>query len=102
MTIPIPLLATIGMILFTFISTLLWRTLDKNSESQKKTNDIIAKNTEAFNNLMLVVRRLEVKSEDKEILCNAVHSSVNARLKGHDEKLKEHSAKINDLQIRTK
>ena len=102
MNIPIPLLTTILILLFTFIATILWRTLDKNSENQKKTNDIIEKNTQAFNHLALVVKRLETKSEDKELFCNSLHASVNSRLKGHDESIKEHSKQINELQIKIK
>lgn len=102
MEIPIPILTTICIIIFTFISTLLWRTLDANSENRKETNGIIEKNTTALNNLNVVVTELKTKAIDKELFCGSVHSAVNARLKGHDDTLKEHTKQINELQIKVK
>lgn len=110
-------ISLIGVLIAT-IASVFWYTMKKSTDDAKDgvsqvsamlnhTNDVINKNTEAYNNLALIVNSIQTKDIGDGALCIEKHGVINKRLSNMDCELKDvkkdvvnHSERLYKLEQR--
>ena len=93
MNVPMPLVVVAITVLASVFSTAIW-------SFAKKTNTAIQKNTEAYNNLAIVLARIEEWRVSTSELSNAKHKVIDETLYKHESRLDYHEKEI--IQLKTK